>query len=106
MNQQRSRRFRSAREAKEKEEEKKQFIELLKKQGGGPAKQETVEEVVKQAFDSNSITPGTPFMDILAVSLRYWCSYKLNTDPAWANIKVIISDATVPGEGEHKIMDF
>jgi len=106
MNQQRSRRFRSAREAKEKEEEKKQLIELLKRQGSGPAKEEPVEEVVKKAFDSNSITPGTPFMDILAASLRYWCSYKLNTDPAWAKIKVIISDATVPGEGEHKIMDF
>jgi len=106
MNQQRSRRFRSAREAKEKEEEKHAFIELLKRQDGGKTKEESVETVVKQAFDSNSITPGTPFMDILAASLRYWCSYKLNTDPAWANMKVIISDATVPGEGEHKIMDF
>ena len=61
-------------------------------------------------------------MDILAASLRYWCAYKLNTDPAWAKVrsgipssrlltdvpqmKVIISDATVPGEGEHKIMQF
>lgn len=45
-------------------------------------------------------------MDILAVSLRYWCQYKLNTDPGWAKLKIIISDATVPGEGEHKIMDF
>ncbi|KAK0626117.1 XRN 5'-3' exonuclease N-terminus-domain-containing protein [Immersiella caudata] len=106
MNQQRSRRFRSAREAKEKEEEKQAFIEMFKKPGSRAGKQQPVEEVVKKAFDSNSITPGTPFMDILAVSLRYWCSYKLNTDPAWANIKVIISDATVPGEGEHKIMDF
>lgn len=45
-------------------------------------------------------------MDILATSLRYWCQYKLNTDPGWAKLKIIISDATVPGEGEHKIMDF
>ena len=45
-------------------------------------------------------------MDILAASLRYWCAYKLNTDSAWAKMKVIISDATVPGEGEHKIMNF
>jgi 5'-3' exoribonuclease 2 len=45
-------------------------------------------------------------MDILALSLRYWTAYKLNTDPAWAKVKVIISDATVPGEGEHKIMEF
>ncbi|KAK7731829.1 5'-3' exoribonuclease 2 [Cytospora paraplurivora] len=106
MNQQRSRRFRSAQDAQQKEEDKQQLITLLKKQNGGHHPAESTEEVVKKAFDSNSITPGTPFMAILAASLRYWCSYKLNTDPAWANVKVIISDATVPGEGEHKIMNF
>ncbi|KAM7200560.1 XRN 5'-3' exonuclease N-terminus domain containing protein [Naviculisporaceae sp. PSN 640] len=106
MNQQRSRRFRAAQEAKEKEEDKEKFLTMLKKQNGGAHKIETTEAVVKKAFDSNSITPGTPFMDILAASLRYWCAYKLNTDPAWAKMKVIISDATVPGEGEHKIMNF
>jgi 5'-3' exoribonuclease 2 len=106
MNQQRSRRFRAAQEAKEKEEDKQQLLQLLKQQNGGLLKQESLEVVTKKAFDSNSITPGTPFMDILATSLRYWCAYKLNTDPAWARMKIIISDATVPGEGEHKIMDF
>ncbi|KAK0635112.1 XRN 5'-3' exonuclease N-terminus-domain-containing protein [Bombardia bombarda] len=106
MNQQRSRRFRAAQEAKEKEIDKQELLTMLKKQNGSGLKQQPVEEVVKRAFDSNSITPGTPFMDILAASLRYWCAYKLNTDPAWAKMKVIISDATVPGEGEHKIMEF
>lgn len=106
MNQQRSRRFRSAQEAQEKEEDKQQLIKLMKQQNGGTLAAETMETVVKKAFDSNTITPGTPFMDTLAISLRYWCSYKLNTDPAWANMKIIISDATVPGEGEHKIMNF
>lgn len=60
----------------------------------------------KQAWDSNAITPGTPFMDLLAQSLRYWVVQKMNTDPGWKDIEVIISDASVPGEGEHKIMDF
>jgi 5'-3' exoribonuclease 2 len=106
MNQQRSRRFRAAQDAKEKEEDKQQLLKMLRKEKGSTAKEEPVEQVVKKAFDSNSITPGTPFMDILAASLRYWCAYKLNTDPAWAKMKVIISDATVPGEGEHKIMNF
>lgn len=106
MNQQRSRRFRSAQEAQEKEKDKQELIKLLKQQNGGKTPERNDDEVVKKAFDSNSITPGTPFMDILAASLRYWCQYKLNTDPGWAKLKVIISDATVPGEGEHKIMDF
>ncbi|KAK3315247.1 exoribonuclease 2 [Apodospora peruviana] len=106
MNQQRSRRFRAAQEAKEKEEDKKELMKMLKKENSSNFQAASVEEVVKKAFDSNSITPGTPFMDILASSLRYWCSYKLNTDPAWAKMKVLISDATVPGEGEHKIMNF
>ena len=106
MNQQRSRRFRAAQDAKEKEEDQQQLLKMLKKEKGSNATEESVEIVVKKAFDSNSITPGTPFMDILAASLRYWCAYKLNTDPAWAKMKVLISDATVPGEGEHKIMNF
>ena len=101
MNQQRSRRFRSAQEAKEKEEDKAELLKMLKSQGG-PVENPTI----KKAWDSNEITPGTPFMDLLAASLRYWIAYKLNTDPAWAKMKVIISDSTVPGEGEHKIMNF
>jgi 5'-3' exoribonuclease 2 len=72
----------------------------------GKGTQEEEEEPPKKTWDSNVITPGTPFMRLLAQSLRYWVAYKLNTDPMWANIKVIISDATVPGEGEHKIMEF
>ncbi|KAK8920565.1 5'-3' exoribonuclease 2 [Metarhizium anisopliae] len=106
MNQQRSRRFRSAQDAKEKEENKKELLKLVKQQNGGVLPPDHIESVAKKVFDNNSITPGTPFMDILAVSLRYWCQYKLNTDPAWAKMKVLISDATVPGEGEHKIMSF
>jgi 5'-3' exoribonuclease 2 len=101
MNQQRSRRFRAVQEAKEKEEGKAELLKMLKSQGG-PVK----EPEVKKAWDSNVITPGTPFMDILAASLRYWIAYKLNTDPAWAKMKIIISDSTAPGEGEHKIMEF
>jgi 5'-3' exoribonuclease 2 len=105
MNQQRSRRFRAAQEAAEKDRDKEEFYKMLRAQGKEPEGGDS-DGKPKKTWDSNAITPGTPFMDILAASLRYWCSYKLNTDPAWENLKVIISDATVPGEGEHKIMQF
>ena len=107
MNQQRARRFRSARDAKEADEKKAEFQTLLRQQSRTKGEDEsTVEEVVKKTWDSNVITPGTPFMFILAQSVRYWVQWKLNTDPAWAELKVVISDASVPGEGEHKIMQF
>ena len=107
MNQQRARRFRSAQEARENDEKKEELQKLLAKQQGKKSGDEVMrEQVVQKTWDSNVITPGTPFMDILAASLRYWIAYKLNTDPAWEKMKIIISDATVPGEGEHKIMEF
>ncbi|KAI9674113.1 MAG: 5'-3' exoribonuclease 2 [Caeruleum heppii] len=109
MNQQRSRRFRSAQEAKEKDDDQVEFLKMLKQKNAQNARviSDDVEtKLTKKTWDSNAITPGTPFMDILAASLRYWTAYKLNTDPAWAKLKILISDATVPGEGEHKIMEF
>jgi 5'-3' exoribonuclease 2 len=107
MNQQRSRRFRSAKEAKEKDEDKESFRKLLlasQRAKGEPETEEPAEP--EKTWDSNVITPGTPFMHMLSESLKYWVAYKLNTDPLWRNLKVIISDASVPGEGEHKIMEF
>ena len=106
MNQQRSRRLRSAQEAAQKDEDKEEFLKMLKSQNNGVVHEDATAMAQKKTWDSNAITPGTPFMDILATSLRYWCAYKVNTDPAWEKVKVIISDATVPGEGEHKIMEF
>jgi 5'-3' exoribonuclease 2 len=107
MNQQRSRRFRSAKEAKEKDDERAEFLKLLNSQKASRGQDiNTLEEVVEKTWDSNAITPGTPFMHMLAESLQYWCAYKFTTDPSWKDMKVIISDASVPGEGEHKIMNF
>lgn len=101
MNQQRARRFRAAQEAKIKDEEKQREIRDRELRG------ELIDTAIKtKSWDSNAITPGTPFMDGLAQALRYWVAYKLSTDPGWKDLQVIISDATVPGEGEHKLMSF
>lgn len=102
MNQQRSRRFRAAQEAAEKEQERLESIRLFEAMGH-PVSEETKN---KKSWDSNAITPGTPFMDLLSASLKYWVAEKLNNDPGWKDLKVIISDASVPGEGEHKIVDW
>lgn len=107
MNQQRSRRFRSAQEAAEKDKATAEFHAMLRASGKADESMNGENgDGPKKTWDSNSITPGTPFMDLLAASLRYWVKYKSTTDPAWEKLKVIISDATVPGEGEHKIMNF
>ncbi|CAB3993307.1 5 -3 exoribonuclease 2 [Paramuricea clavata] len=102
MNQQRSRRFRASKESKDKREDLARYRAEILGQGGElpPVKEKT------EHFDSNCITPGTEFMDNLSVALRYYIAQRLNYDPGWQNIKVILSDANVPGEGEHKIMDF
>lgn len=102
MNQQRSRRFRAAQEAADKEEERREAIKLFEAMGH-PVSEETRN---KKGWDTNAITPGTPFMDLLSTSLKYWVAHKLSTDPDWKDLKIILSDSSVPGEGEHKIMDW
>jgi 5'-3' exoribonuclease 2 len=99
MNQQRSRRFRAALDAQAKiQSEAAAREEWEAIHGAMPEKSE--------AFDSNCITPGTPFMAALAQALRYYIVQKLNYSPGWKNLKIVLSDASTPGEGEHKIMDF
>lgn len=40
------------------------------------------------------------------MALQYYVMERLQTHALWKGIKVIYSDASVPGEGEHKILDF
>ncbi|CAG0918930.1 unnamed protein product [Notodromas monacha] len=102
MNQQRSRRFRASKESFDKQEEMAKIKEELRAKGAYiPEKKDE-----SFHFDSNCITPGTPFMDRLSKCLHFYIHDRLNNDPGWQNICVILSDANVPGEGEHKIMDY
>uniref|UniRef100_A0A8C6NZN7 5'-3' exoribonuclease 1 n=1 Tax=Nothobranchius furzeri TaxID=105023 RepID=A0A8C6NZN7_NOTFU len=91
MNQQRGRRFRSAKEAEEKIKKALEKGEVLP---------------TEARFDSNCITPGTDFMARLQEQLKYFVHNKISTDKLWQNVNVYLSGHETPGEGEHKIMEF
>ena len=91
MNQQRARRFRTALDAeKAREKAVKEGAELPK----------------EEPFDSNCITPGTEFMAKLSVQLRYFINKKVSEDREWQQPQIVLSGHEVPGEGEHKIMEY
>ncbi|KAI9670833.1 MAG: hypothetical protein M1829_004722 [Trizodia sp. TS-e1964] len=91
MNQQRARRFRTALDA-EKARDK--------------AIREGVEMPTEEAFDSNCITPGTEFMAKLTKQLKYFINKKVSEDVEWQGVEIVLSGHEVPGEGEHKIMEY
>ncbi|XP_055609359.1 5'-3' exoribonuclease 1-like isoform X2 [Uranotaenia lowii] len=91
MNQQRGRRFCSARDAQ-------QQIKDAEKKG------QTLPE--ESRFDSNCITPGTSFMVRLQKALEHFIQVMVSTNPMWMHCKVILSSHATPGEGEHKIMEY
>ena len=45
----------------------------------------------EDAFDSNCITPGTPFMQRLGEHLRFFIRKKISEDPAWQVPVVVFS---------------
>ena len=59
-----------------------------------------------EAFASNCITPGTSFMGRLNEHLRFFIRKKLAEDAAWRRPRIVLSGHDVPGEGEHKIMEY
>ena len=102
MNQQRSRRFRAAQEAKEKNAKEKELLEDWQAKG---LKLPDSEDK-SHGFDSNTITPGTTFMHRLALAIKVYVAHRMQFDPLWKGLTVIFSDSNVPGEGEHKILEF
>ncbi|KAK5993415.1 5'-3' exoribonuclease 1 [Cladobotryum mycophilum] len=91
MNQQRARRFRTALDAENAREK---------------AIREGVEMPKEEPFDSNCITPGTEFMAKLSQQLRYFVNKKVSEDTDWQGCEIVLSGHDVPGEGEHKIMEY
>ena len=132
MNQQRARRFRAAQEMQQ-ARAKEQALALADE-----------DYEVKEVFDSNCITPGTPFMVRpspshppsphhsrpalpppppllelrltaraalraqvrLSRNLKFFIAKKVAEDAAWQVPDIIFSGHEVPGEGEHKVMDY
>ena len=91
MNQQRSRRFKAAKERAEKAAADKALRAEMRAAGHEPPP-----EKAHGSFDSNVITPGTEFMGNLAQWLQYYIQLRVSTSAAWKGIKVILSDASVP----------
>lgn len=90
MNQQRARRFRAAEDGRQARLDNELYGV----------------ENNKLPFDSNCITPGTEFMGQLSEQLKIFIAAKMKNDPLWRRCEIIFSGPEVPGEGEHKIMDF
>jgi len=88
MEQQRGRRYKSIKEAA--------AVNAIKRRHREP--------VVEHDIDFNMISPGTEFMRILSEKICEYIAERKKTD--WKDLAIHFSDATVPGEGEHKIMDF
>lgn len=58
------------------------------------------------SFDSNCITPGTRFMDFLSKYIDWFIRKEMTENEKWQNLKIVFSNEKVPGEGEHKIINY
>jgi len=89
LNQQRSRRFRSAKDRIEAIQETQRKNPLMGSM--------TAEGMMDGLFDSNCITPGTDFMARVSKTIHYFIRKKLKEDIGWRHLKVIFSGPEVPG---------
>lgn len=60
-----------------------------------------------QTFDSNSISPGTKFMDFLTKYVDWYIRKRMSEEGSlWENLEVVFSNEKSFGEGEHKLLNF
>jgi 5'-3' exoribonuclease 1 len=90
MNHQRARRFRAATRDKE-------IVSTLA---------EYTSEASSQKFIANSICPGTEFTHELNRHFQFYILHKLKHDDKWRNLNVVFSGFDVPGECEHKLLEY
>ena len=90
MNQQRIRRYRKNTNMTMEE------LEIIKEKGID----------INNQFNSDAISAGTKFMFHLTEYIKDFIIKKKKTDKNWAKIEIILTGADVPGEGEHKILEY
>ena len=90
MNQQRIRRYRKNTNMTMEE------LEIIKEKGID----------INNQFNSDAISAGTKFMFDLTTYIKNFIINKKKSDKNWAKIEVILTGADVPGEGEHKILEY
>lgn len=57
-------------------------------------------------FDSNSLTPGTKFMDYLTKYIDWYIRKMISVDSRWKDLEVVFSNEKCPGEGEQKCFTY
>jgi 5'-3' exoribonuclease 1 len=60
----------------------------------------------KKIFDSSCITPGTIFLAQMSQYIQRHFQQRRKEGMFHPNFQVILMDGSVPGEGEHKLMDY
>ena len=66
----------------------------------------SAKEMDDRGFDSNSITPGTKFMDYMSKYIDWYIRKRISEDEKWQNIDIVFSNEKAPGEGESKAINF
>jgi len=60
----------------------------------------------EDTFDPRAITPGTQWMDFLSKYIDFYIRKRINESEMWRNIEIVFSNEKVPGEGEHKLINY